>query len=92
MMSRAKDSHIDLLLEYYPDDQSAGSPFDTGGDNVFSRFSCTSRQLIETDADYQAHNPSVLRLFKEISFSIARVDFYCRTWLEGRNHGDLVRV
>ena len=48
-MSRAKDSEVDLLLQYYPDDQSAGSPFDTGGDNEFSTFSCTSRQLIETE-------------------------------------------
>lgn len=38
MMSRAKESDIDLLLEYYPDDQRAGSPFDTGYDNVFSMF------------------------------------------------------
>ena len=49
MMSRAKDKDIDLLLQYYPDDQSAGSPFDTGIDNEFSAFSCTSRQLIETE-------------------------------------------
>jgi hypothetical protein len=43
MMSRAKDSDIDLLLQYYPDDQRAGSPFDTGDRNIFSTFSCTSR-------------------------------------------------
>ena len=52
MMSRAKDSDIDLLLQYYPDDQAAGSPFDTGGDNVFSRFSCMSQQLVETEVDH----------------------------------------
>jgi hypothetical protein len=39
MMSRAKDSDVDLLLQYYPDDQRAGSPFDTGYENQFSGFS-----------------------------------------------------
>jgi hypothetical protein len=49
--------------------------------------------LIETEVGRgQVHNSSVLQLYKAISFSIARVDCYCRTWLEGRNHGDSVRV
>ena len=43
MLRDATDSEIDLLLQYYPDDQRAGSPFDTGYDNVFSKSSCTSR-------------------------------------------------
>ena len=41
MMSGAKDSDIELLLQYYPNDQRAGSPFDTGDRNVFSMLSCT---------------------------------------------------
>lgn len=44
MMPRANDSEIDLLLKYYPDDQRAGSPFDTGIKNAFSTFSRTSRR------------------------------------------------
>lgn len=39
MMANANDSEIDLLLKYYPDDQRAGSPFDTGRKNVFSKVS-----------------------------------------------------
>jgi hypothetical protein len=42
MMRSAKESEIDMLLEHYPDDQRAGSPFDTGYNNAFSRFRCTS--------------------------------------------------
>ena len=41
MMSGAKDNDIELLLQYYPNDQRAGSPFDTGDRNVFSKLSCT---------------------------------------------------
>ncbi len=37
MMPKATDAQIDLLLKYYPEDQRAGSPFDTGMKNVFSR-------------------------------------------------------
>jgi hypothetical protein len=36
MMPRAPDSEIDLLLQYYPDDQTAGSPFGTGFKNALS--------------------------------------------------------
>lgn len=36
MMPRAKDSEVDLLMQYYPDDQRAGSPFDTGLANALS--------------------------------------------------------
>ena len=39
MMPNATDSEIDDLLVYYPDDQSAGSPFDTGLKNVLSMAS-----------------------------------------------------
>lgn len=49
--------------------------------------------LTETKADFgQVHNSSVSRLYKVISFFITHVGSYCRTWLEGRNHGDSVRV
>ncbi|KAH9960122.1 carotenoid ester lipase precursor [Russula dissimulans] len=36
MLPRATDEEIDTLLVYYPDDQRAGSPFDTGFLNVLS--------------------------------------------------------
>jgi acetylcholinesterase len=36
MMPTATDSEIDGLLVHYPDDQRAGSPFDTGLLNVLS--------------------------------------------------------
>ena len=39
MMPNATDIEIDDLLVYYPDDQSAGSPFDTGLKNVLSMAS-----------------------------------------------------
>jgi acetylcholinesterase len=39
MMPNAKDSEIDLLLQYYPDDQRAGCPFDTGLKNALSTVS-----------------------------------------------------
>jgi hypothetical protein len=42
MMPRAKDSEVDLLLNYYPNDQRAGSPFDTGIKNALSTVSRTS--------------------------------------------------
>ena len=37
MMPRAKDSEVDLLLKYYPNDQRAGCPFDTGIKNALSK-------------------------------------------------------
>jgi acetylcholinesterase len=40
MMPRAKDSEVDLLLKYYPADQRAGCPFDTGFKNVLGKFHC----------------------------------------------------
>jgi len=39
MMPRATDKEIDNLLVHYPDDQRAGSPFDTGPLNVLSMVS-----------------------------------------------------
>jgi acetylcholinesterase len=38
MMPDATESDVDLLLEYYPDDPSAGCPFDTGLRNILSIF------------------------------------------------------
>ena len=37
MLPTAPKSEVDLLLEYYPDDVTAGCPFDTGFLNVLSR-------------------------------------------------------
>lgn len=36
MMPSATDAELDLLLQYYPDDYSAGCPFDTGKRNILS--------------------------------------------------------
>jgi acetylcholinesterase len=36
MIPTASESEIDVLLEYYPSDPSAGSPFDTGLRNILS--------------------------------------------------------
>ena len=41
MMPKAKDSEVDLLMQYYPDDQRAGSPFDTGLANALSTVAHT---------------------------------------------------
>ena len=90
MMSRAKDNEVDTLLKHYPDNQRAGSPFDTGKYNVIGRF-LVRIGLIRAEVCRQV-NSSGLRLSKGISFSIAHVDCCCRTWLESRNHGDSVRV
>ena len=43
MMPRAKDSEVDLLLKYYPNDQRAGCPFNTGIKNVLGNFLSTGR-------------------------------------------------
>ena len=49
MMPKAKDSEVDLLLKYYPDDQRAGCPFDTGLKNVFSTVAHTQEsQFVPT--------------------------------------------
>lgn len=39
MMPKAKDNEVDGLLVEYPDDQRAGSPFNTGLRNALSTFS-----------------------------------------------------
>lgn len=41
MMPTAKDSEVDLLLKYYPQDQRAGCPFDTGFKNIVSQLLST---------------------------------------------------
>ena len=41
LMSNCKDSEIDLLLKYYPNDQRAGCPFNTGIKNGLGKvFVC----------------------------------------------------
>ena len=37
-MTKVPDSLVDLFLKYYPDDQRAGSPFDTGIKNALSKL------------------------------------------------------
>jgi hypothetical protein len=51
MMPRAKDNEIDGLLAHYPDDQRAGSPFDTGIRNALSRGSSQTRQELDLTLD-----------------------------------------
>ncbi|KAI9440698.1 carotenoid ester lipase precursor [Lactarius indigo] len=54
MMPKAKDSLVDLLLKYYPDDQRAGSPFDTGMENMLSpQFKRTAA----LQGDFVFHSP-----------------------------------
>jgi len=54
MMPRATDKEIDTLLVYYPDDQRAGSPFDTGFLNVLSpQFKRTAA----LQGDFVFHGP-----------------------------------
>ncbi|KAI9442989.1 Alpha/Beta hydrolase protein [Lactarius indigo] len=54
MMPKAKDSLVDLLLKYYPDDQRAGSPFDTGLKNMLSpQFKRTAA----LQGDFVFHGP-----------------------------------
>ena len=50
MMSRAQDDELDLLLKHYPDDQRAGSPFDTGYKNIFGVF-LVQVGLIQAEVD-----------------------------------------
>ncbi len=70
MMPRAKDSEVDLLLKYYPDDQRAGCPFDTGIKNALSDFARTLASQFgrenSRDGD-QVHNSNVQPLFRAIS-------------------------
>ncbi|KAI0248236.1 carotenoid ester lipase precursor [Lactifluus subvellereus] len=54
MMPGAKDSEIDLLLQYYPDDQRAGCPFDTGLKNALGpQFKRTAA----LQGDFVFHGP-----------------------------------
>ncbi|KAH8982264.1 carotenoid ester lipase precursor [Lactarius akahatsu] len=54
MMPKAKDSQVDLLLKYYPDDQRAGCPFDTGLKNALSpQFKRTAA----LQGDFVFHGP-----------------------------------
>ena len=48
MMPLATDKDIDDLLVYYPDDVKAGSPFNTGTENVLGKPS--SRRKAEAHA------------------------------------------
>jgi len=54
MMPNAKDSEIDSLLVHYPDDQRAGSPFDTGLKNVLS---AQFKRTAALQGDFVFHGP-----------------------------------
>ncbi|KAI9430679.1 Alpha/Beta hydrolase protein [Lactarius indigo] len=54
-------TEIDVLLTHYPDDQRAGSPFDTGYNNVFSpQF----KRIAALQGDFVFHSPRRLLLEK----------------------------
>lgn len=54
MMPRASEQEIDFLLRHYPNDQRAGSPFDTGIRNVFSpQF----KRIAALQGDFVFHGP-----------------------------------
>ncbi|KAI9443554.1 carotenoid ester lipase precursor [Lactarius indigo] len=56
-----QDKEIDVLLTHYPDDQRAGSPFDTGYNNVFSpQF----KRIAALQGDFVFHSPRRLLLEK----------------------------
>jgi hypothetical protein len=42
MLPAAPQSDVDLLLQYYPEDVTAGCPFDTGFLNMLGRLFPTS--------------------------------------------------
>ncbi|KAH9040242.1 carotenoid ester lipase precursor [Lactarius hengduanensis] len=59
MMPTVKDSQVDLLLKYYPNDQRAGCPFDTGIKNALSpQFKRTAA----IQGDFVFHGPRRLLL------------------------------
>ncbi|KAH9008696.1 carotenoid ester lipase precursor [Lactarius deliciosus] len=54
MVPGARDSLVDILLNYYPDDQRAGCPFDTGLKNALSpQFKRTAA----LQGDFMFHGP-----------------------------------
>jgi carboxylesterase type B len=58
MMKNATNKELDLLLQYYPDDQSAGSPFGTGIKNVIGQF----KRIAALQGDFVFHGPRRLLL------------------------------
>ncbi|KAH8982277.1 carotenoid ester lipase precursor [Lactarius akahatsu] len=59
MMPTVKDSQVDLFLKYYPNDQRAGCPFDTGIKNALSpQFKRTAA----IQGDFVFHGPRRLLL------------------------------
>ncbi|KAI9454072.1 carotenoid ester lipase precursor [Lactarius psammicola] len=58
MMPKAKDSEVDLLLKYYPNDQRAGCPFDTG---IKNGLSAQFKRTAALQGDFVFHGPR--RLF-----------------------------
>ncbi|KAI0265669.1 carotenoid ester lipase precursor [Gloeopeniophorella convolvens] len=54
MMPSATDEEVDLLLKYYPDDQRAGCPFDTGLKNALS---AQFKRVAAIQGDFVFHGP-----------------------------------
>jgi acetylcholinesterase len=53
MLPSAPQSHVDLLLQYYPEDASVGCPFDTGSLNILGRLLLDSHiYLIRVDVPW----------------------------------------
>ena len=76
MLPTATDAEIDVLLQYYPDDQQAGCPFDTGIRNILGTpsFLPFSPVCLEFEV-CQAHSLSESRPSREISCFTALVAF-----------------
>ncbi|KAH9968428.1 carotenoid ester lipase precursor [Lactifluus volemus] len=59
MIPTASESEIDMLLQYYPDDPSAGSPFDTGSRNAITP---EFKRIAAIQGDAVFHGPRRLML------------------------------
>ncbi|KAH9968416.1 carotenoid ester lipase precursor [Lactifluus volemus] len=58
MMPTASKNEVDSLLQNYPDDHSAGCPFDTGDSNVLGRY----KRIAAIQGDIVFHGPRRLLL------------------------------
>ncbi|KAI0259424.1 carotenoid ester lipase precursor [Gloeopeniophorella convolvens] len=64
MLPTATGADVDLLLRYYPDDQTAGCPFDTGIRNVLS---AQYKRIAAIQGDIVFHSPRRLLLQRAAS-------------------------
>jgi hypothetical protein len=62
MMPTAPQNHLDLLLQYYPDDPIMGCPFDTKSENMLSRPT-----LVPSFTDFHVDPTCLGRQYKRIA-------------------------